>query len=309
MDKLRQLEVFVAAADRMNFSGAARALGVSPAAVSAAIAALEASWGARLFDRTTRSVRLTDTGRALADRSRRILRELEKADTIASTASGQVHGNIKVSAPVSYGVRVLASLFADFLRHNPEVELDIDLSDRRVDLVGEGYDLAIRIGHQIAPGLVARRLAQQRLILCASPNYLARHGEPAVPDDLTRHSCLVFTPRLPSGKWTFTGPGGARRSVAVHGPMQSDNGEVLQQAARLGAGLTLTPHFLVDDALASGELIEVMPQWRSLSLGVYTVRIAGPRPSLRIGRLIEFLKASLAHPSTPLPRHRGEANG
>lgn len=237
---------------------------------------------------------MTDTGRALADRSRRILREIESADAIASAASGQVRGGIKVSAPVSYGVRVLAPLFTEFLRRHPDVELDLDLSDRRVDLVGEGYDLAVRVGHRLAPGLVARKLARQRLILCGSPDYLARHGEPAAPDDLSRHRCLVFTPRLPTGTWAFTGPDGARKSVSVQGPLHSDNGEVLQQAARLGAGLTLAPDFLVADALASGELVEVMPQWRSLSLGVYTVRIAGPRPTLRIGRLIEFLRAALA---------------
>lgn len=297
MDRLRQLELFAAAAERLSFSGAARALGVSPAAVSAAVASLEKKWDVRLFDRTTRNVALTDTGRALLERSRRALREIELAETIAQNAGHQVRGTLRVSAPVSYGLKKLAPLFVDFLKQNPEVELLLDLTDRRVDLLSEGYDLAIRVGHKLAPGLVARKLAGQRLILCASPEYLGRYGAPDQPQDLADHRCLVFTPRTPVGRWSFTGPNKANRTVTVTGPFASDNGEVLQVAAHDGLGITLAPDFLVEGDLASGALVELLPQWQPLRLGIYSVRIGGGQAPLKVRRLIDHLGRGLRAPA------------
>jgi DNA-binding transcriptional LysR family regulator len=293
MDRIRQLEIFTAAADRQSFSGAARALAISPAAVSAGISALEESWRVRLFDRTTRAVRLTDAGRELLDRARRILRELEAAEAVAASDATLVRGAIKISAPVSYGIKVLGPLLAEFLDQNPEVRVKLDLTDRRIDLLAEGYDLAVRVGHQIAAGLLARKIAQQRLVLCAAPVYLERYGTPIVPEDLTTHNCLVFTPRTPVGRWSFVSPTGARRIVSVAGSLQSDNGELLAIAAGAGAGITLAPDFLVQDDLERGALVELMPQWRSLRLGVFTVRIGGGKPPLRVGRLTEFLRGRL----------------
>lgn len=293
MDRVRQLEIFTAAADRQSFSGAARALAISPAAVSAAIFSLEENWRVRLFDRTTRAVRLTDAGRELLERARRILREFDAAEAMAAGDATLVRGAIKVSAPVSYGIKVLGPLLADFLDQNAEVRVKLDLTDRRIDLLAEGYDLAVRVGHQIATGLVARKVGQQRLVLCAAPGYLERHGIPRIPDDLAKHDCLVFTPRMPVGRWSFVGPRGARRIVSVEGSLQSDNGEVLAVAARAGTGITLAPDFLVDDAIESGALVELMPEWQSLTLGVFTVRIGGAKPPLRVSRLTEFLRVRL----------------
>lgn len=300
MDFIRQLEILVAVAERSSFSGAARALGLSPAATSGAVAALEARWGTRLFERTTRAVMLTDTGRALLDRARRLLREAAAADAIAASAASQVRGTLRVSAPVSYGLRVLSPIVADFLEANPGVDLVLDLTDRRVDLLTEGYDLAVRVGHSLSPGLVARRLARQRLMLCAAPAYLDRHGRPGTPEALARHRCLVFTPRLPVGRWSFTHPDEGSRTVAVAGPLASDNGDVLQLAARSGLGITLAPDFLVADALADGTLVELLPDWRPLELGVYTVRVGGGRASPKVARLIDFLRDGLrGTPSRP----------
>jgi DNA-binding transcriptional LysR family regulator len=293
MDRIRQLEVFAAVAERSSFSGAARALGTSPAATSAAVAALEAHWNTRLFERTTRAVMLTETGRALLDRARRLLREAAAADAIAASAATQVRGTLRVSAPVSYGLRVLSPIIADFLEANSGVDLVLDLTDRRVDLLTEGYDMAVRVGHALSPGLVARRLARQRLVLCAAPAYLERHGAPDTPGALARHQCLVFTPRAPFGRWSFAHADGSGRTVSVTGPLASDNGEVLQVAARAGLGITLAPDFLVADAIADGTLVELLPAWRPLELGVYTVRIGGGRASPRVARLIDFLRAGL----------------
>ncbi|MBA3678236.1 MAG: LysR family transcriptional regulator [Sphingosinicella sp.] len=293
MDRLRQLELFAAASERLSFSGAARALGVSPASVSAAIASLEARWNVRLFDRTTRNVALTDTGRALLERSRRALREVELAESIAQSAGRQVRGPLRVSAPVSYGLRKLTPLFVDFLKQNPAVDLILDLTDRRVDLLTEGYDVAVRIGHRLAPGLVARKLAGQRLVLCAAPEYLDRYGFPDQPLDLADHRCLIFTPRTPVGRWSFAGPNRASRTVTVTGPLASDNGEVLQAAARDGLGITLAPDFLVEDDLASGALVELLPEWQPLRLGIYTVRIGGGQAPPKVRHLIEHLGRGL----------------
>lgn len=292
MDRIRHIEIFVAAAERLSFSGAARALNVSPAAVSSAVAALETTWRVRLFDRNTRTVRLTPVGQGLLERSRRILREWDLADAAASAESGELRGLIKVSAPMSFGTKVLAPVVASFLEANPAIDLELDLADRRVDLLAEGYDLAVRVGHQIAPGLVARKLANQTLQLCAAPSYISRNRAPQTPADLTQHNCLVFTPRLPTGRWTFT-RAGERRVVTVAGGLKSDNGEVLQLAARSGLGVTLAPDFLVADDLASGALIELLPGWSSLPLGVYSVRPGGGRATTRIARLIDHLRRSL----------------
>lgn len=303
MDRLRRIEIFVAVADRRNFSAAARALGVSPATVSAAVGALETDWRARLFDRTTRSVRLTAAGSALAEHGRRILRQLEAADVLAAGVSGQVRGTIRISAPVSYGTRVLAGPLAGFLRDHPEVDLTVDLTDRRADLIAEGYDLAIRVGDRIAPGLTAKLLVRQRLVLCAAPSYLDDHGVPEAPEDLASHACLVFTPRLPMARWTFAKGAGMLRDVMVNGPLRSDNGEVLQVAAREGAGITLAPDFLVADDLASGQLVELLVEWRTASLGVYSVRIGGRAP-LRVARLTDYLRDALRSGG-----HGGAKNG
>ena len=195
---------------------------------------------------------------------------------------------------LSYGLRVLAPILATFIERNPGVELTVDLTDRRVDLLREGYDLALRVGHQLSPGLVARLLARHRLILCAAPAYFRGQRMPRTPGELSQHRCLLFTPRTPVGRWSFTGPGRTRRVVSVTGPLLSDNGEILQVAARAGLGITLAPDFLVAEDLAREVLVELMPQWQPLQLGVYTVRVGPGRASPKVARLIEHLHASLA---------------
>jgi DNA-binding transcriptional LysR family regulator len=253
MARLDELEVFVRIVDSGSLSGAARAMGVSKAHVSKRLAALEDRLGARLLQRTTRKVSLTDAGRAFYDRAGTILRDLEEAERAVVSLQSAPRGLLRMSVPVSFGHAYLLPLVIEFMQRHPELNVETSFSDRRVNLVEEGYDLAVRVGGLGDADVVRRRLAATRRFLCASPAYLEKHGTPATLADLRSHPCLLYTYESDVGVWRLQGPDG-EEAVRVSGPLLTNYGDAILDATRAGLGIALLPDFYVAGDLRSGRL-------------------------------------------------------
>src|SRR6201996_1186845 len=234
MDRLRAFEVFAAVVGQGSFVRAADKLETSPANVTRYVNELEQALGARLLNRTSRRLSLTETGKTLYDRALSILEDVAEAEAVASSASIQPRGRLRINAPLSFGIRYLAPLWPRFVARYPEIELDVDLGDRVVDLVEEGYDLAVRISRGGSSAVVSRKLATTRHIVCASPRYIARHGAPANPDDLREHACITYTYPGPGEEWRLLDDAGREHTVAVRSIMQTNNGDTLRAAALAG---------------------------------------------------------------------------
>ncbi len=290
MDKFQEMQAFTAVVDAGSFVGAADAMGLSKAAVSRQIADLESRLAVRLLHRTTRKLSLTDEGEVFYARCRELLGELAEAEAELSARSGQAVGALKVSAPVSFGLLYLAPVWAGFMAAQPQVKLDVTLSDRMVDLVDEGFDIAVRVARLPSSSLVSRKLSSTRMVLCASPEYLQRHGTPQHPSELAQHHVLAYTLMANGDTWDFSGPNGAV-SVKVMPRMHSNSGDTCVAAALGHQGLVLQPTFLIADALRSGALVEVMPQYRALDLGIYalypTRKHVVPKVRLLIDHLVQ----------------------
>lgn len=294
MDKFQEMRVFTAVADAGSFVAAAQALGLSKAAVSRHIAGLESRLGVRLMQRTTRRLSLTAEGELFLARCREILASIEASEAELSTRAGSASGHLKLSVPVSFGTRHLAPLWGAFLQAHPRVSLDVQLSDRVVDLVDEGFDLAVRIASLPDSSLVSRALARTRLVLCASPDYLSRRGTPRHPRDLAGHDLIGYTLLAQSEHWRFTGPEGPL-AVKVRPRLWSNNGDTCVAASRQGAGIQLQPTFLIADELASGALVELLPQYRPPELGIYAVYPTRQFVLPKLRALLDFLGERLAN--------------
>jgi len=288
MNKLRQIEVLVEVVRSGSFVGAAEVLGMSKAAVSRHIGELEARLGVRLLQRTTRRLSLTEAGQIFHARSKDILDSVSESEDEISTQTGTASGQLRISAPVTFGVRHLAPLWGEFRRRHPKVTLDITLADRVVDLIEEGYDLAIRIGRLSSSTLVSRRLAITRMVLCAAPNYLATHGTPIHPHDLAGHEILAYSYWSDKDEWRFDGPEGAV-SVRTQPCLSSNSGDTCWAAALAGQGVILQPSFLVDTDLAAGTLVELMPEYRAVELGIYAVYPTRKHVPAKVRALLDFL--------------------
>lgn len=265
IEHVGDLAIFAAVVEAGSFTGAARALGSSKSAVSSRVRRLEARLGVQLMQRTTRRMALTEAGARLARRVRVVDEELEEASEEARALGSERVGRIRVSAPVSLGERHLASPVAGFLRDNPRVRVALDLAERRVDMIEEGYDLSIRVGELDPSSLRARKLATSRQIVVASPGYLARRGTPTQPEALRDHDCLLYRHLSTGATWLF-GEGPRQLRVPVDGPLQSDSGDLLAQAACAGVGLARLPDFIVGEGLRAGRLVRVLDDHcRSLS--------------------------------------------
>lgn len=260
--QLAAMAVFARVVEAGSFSAAARELGLSKSAVSKSVARLEDRLGLRLLNRTTRKLSLTEAGAAYHAGCRRMLAEAEAAERSVLRLAEAPRGRLRVNLPMSFGVARIAPLLPDFLRRYPEVELDMVFEDRPVDLVEAGYDLAVRIGALSDSSLVARRLCPVRRVVVAAPAYLEARGEPQRPEALAAHACLLYH-YLPSGdSWRFLGPGGEERAVRVSGPARLNNGEALLTACLAGLGVALLPSFLCGEALRTGRLRRLLPDWR-----------------------------------------------
>lgn len=292
MDRLEAMRVFSAVVDAGSFVAAADALGMSKAATSRHVADLEARLGVRLMHRTTRRLSLTPEGELFHARCKTVLADLEEAEAEITARTGEAIGQLKINVPVSFGLLHLAPLWADFMALHPKVVLDITLSDRVVDLVDEGYDLAVRITQMPNSTLVSRKLSSTRVVLCASPEYLAQRGMPTHPSELTRYDVLAYSLMSMGETWEFTGPEGNVR-VKVNPRLRTNNGDTCRAAALQHRGIILQPTFLVGDDLASGALVELMPEYRSIEIGIYAVYPTRKHVPPKVRLLIEFLAKAL----------------
>jgi DNA-binding transcriptional LysR family regulator len=292
MDRLDGIEAFVKVGELGSFSAAAKRLGTSKSAVSKQVAALEDRLGAKLLHRTTRALSLTEAGGAFLERARAILSELAEAESAVSSLNGELQGALWVNAPLSFGIRHVAPAVAPFLAAHPNLTLELDLSDRFVDLVEEGYDLALRIGVLPDSSLIARRLVPVKRLLCAAPSYLDKHGTPQTPADLAAHACLTYRHDRRSGPWLLE-RGGERLQLNVAGPLAANNGDVLLAAAEAGAGIVDLPTFYTCDALRDGRLRAVLPDWSPPKLALHAVYPPNRHLSLKVRTFIDYLAARL----------------
>lgn len=289
MDRLGEMAAFVEVVDKGGFTEASRRLGLSKSAVSKAVAALEARLAVRLLTRTTRRVTPTELGLAYYDRARLVLAGAEEADSLVTAMQATPKGLLRLSAPVAFGVGQVAPALADFLEAYPVVEVQMQLEDRFVDLIAEGFDLAIRIGALVDSSLRVRRLAETRGVLVASPGYLKRHGTPRGIDDLGGHR-LLHTSHLASANfWRLRAPSGDERQVRVGAGLTVNNGEALMKAAEAGAGIAMVPDFMIGDALAASRLVEVLPGRPADILGVHAVYPQGRFQQPKLRAFVDFL--------------------
>lgn len=264
------MEVFVRVAQLGSFSLAANQHNMSKSTVSKHISGLEERLGVRLLNRTTRRLSLTEYGEVYRDHCLRILQEVALADDNMDKFTAEPRGKLKINAPMSFGMLHLAPLLPGFLAAHPQVDIDLILNDRRVDLIDEGFDLAVRIGALDDSNLIARKLATSSIICAASPIYLKKRRAPAHPDDLKNHNCLRYTLSRSGDEWRFA-KGNDTRNVAVSGRIAGNNGDVLRQAAILGEGIIYQPRFLTDDAVSSGKLVEILGDWQTMSIDIFAV--------------------------------------
>lgn len=300
MDKTQEMASFVAVVEAGSFVAAAEALGLSKAAVSRHVGDLERRLGARLLHRTTRRLSLTDDGQRFHARARDLLAAIDEAESEIASRSGEPAGRLRINAPLTFGVMHLAQLWGRFAARHPKVSLEIDLSDRVVDLVEEGYDLAVRITNLPNSQLVSRTLASSRMVLCASPAYLARHGAPAQPADLSTHQVISYSYWSTRDEWSFTGPEGEVR-VRTHPRIHANNGDTCRAAALDGQGIILQPDFLVGEDLRRGTLVELLPDHASLTIGIHAVYPSRKYLPIKTRRMVDFLAEAFASPSWKAP--------
>jgi DNA-binding transcriptional LysR family regulator len=295
MVDLTNLDTFVTVARTGSFAAAARELGVTPALVGRRVQALEDRYGARLIERTTRSQRLTETGEQFLARAETVIDTVEELDDLTSSLPGQLRGRIRVSGPTTLGITRLSAILAKFCAAHPAVTVELQLNDRRTDLIGEGFDLAVRIGNLQPSGLIARRVGSYDFAVCASPDFLAANPAPRTPAELTGARCVLNLNIVPRNSWTFYGPGGGDPIVAeVSGGLQIDNGEAQRAAALAGAGIVYLPLELAAADIAAGRLVPILTDWRTLSLPVHVVHPSRRFVPRRVSSLIEAIAKGLA---------------
>jgi DNA-binding transcriptional LysR family regulator len=293
MDRFQEMQAFAAVVDAGSFVGASEALSASKAAVSRQVAELEGRLGVRLLHRTTRKLSLTEEGEVFYARCRELLGGVAEAEAEVTARSGQALGVLKISAPVTFGLLHLAGLWAGFMAAHPKVSLEVMLSDRMVDLVEEGFDVAVRIARLPSSSLVSRKLSTARLVLCATPGYLKEHGTPEHPSELAQHQVLAYTLLSTGETWEFDGPDG-HVSVKVTPRMHSNSGDTCRVVALGDQGIILQPTFMIADDLRSGQLVEVLPQYRALEMGIYAMYPTRKHVLPKVRLLIDYLVQEFA---------------
>lgn len=290
MDRLDTLQSFIAVVETGSFSEAAERLDVGKSVVSRRVSALENRLGVQLLQRTTRRLSLTEAGREFYPRAARLLAELEEAEQSVTEGQETLRGRLRLAAPLSFGLQHLGPALNAFMAEHPELVLDLDLNDREVNLIEEGVDLAVRIGRLDDSTLVAVPLAPVRILLCASPDYLARHGTPQHPRELTGHTGLAYANLPESQQWRFRGASGEEFSVRVPTRLRADNGDVLLDAAIAGLGIVASPTFIAHAALRRGELVPLMPGYRLPETTAYIVYPSRRFVPQRVRTLVDFLR-------------------
>jgi DNA-binding transcriptional LysR family regulator len=281
--------MFAAVVEHRSFTDAAKALSVSKATVSKAVTRLEQHLDTSLFSRTSRRLALTESGKRLADHAARIMAEGQAAEEAARDETADLSGTVRLGAPMTFGLLRVAPLIAEFTKLNPLVDVDLHLSDARIDLVDMGLDATIRIADMPDSSLRARRLADVSMHVVASPAYLAERGRPLHPADLGAHDCLCYSNVTAPDVWRFSGPGEQNVAVQVRARITVNSGEAMLPALRTGVGIARLPDFIVGDAIASGELEEILIDWRSPPFGIHLVTPPSRLRPARVEALLDFL--------------------
>jgi len=289
MDKFEDIQAFIAVVDAGSFTAAADRLGSAKSAVSRRVSALEERLGVQLLHRTTRVLNLTETGRSFYEHGTRILADLEEAEAAVQQEHGELRGMLRLALPLSFGVRHMCGPIATFSKQHPKVRFDLDLDDRRVNLIEDNFDVALRIGRLTDSSLIARRLFDVRAVVCGSPHYLNVHGAPKSPADLDDHQCLVYSNLADPHKWEYEDRNGNRNTVKVDSVMSASSGDFLTNAAAHGMGLVMQPTFIASAAIRSGKLIPVLTDYAWPISPAYAVYPPTRHLSYRVRAFIDFL--------------------
>ena len=291
------MTVFAKVVEQGSFARAAERLSISSSACSRQVAELEAHLDTRLLNRTTRRLSLTESGQGFYEHCVHLLADLEEAEQAAAQNAARPRGTLRITTSINFGVRHVSPAIGAFLAKYPEVRFDVSLSDRIVDLVEEGYDLAIRIGSAGGETVVARKLGEARMVACASPAYLTAHGTPRTPEDLARHACLTYEYMQVRNVWPFRGKDGREHAVRVSGPLHSNNGDLLAAAAVAGVGIAYEPEFILGPDLKAGRLVPILSAYSSPLGPIYAAYPSRRYLSAKVRAFVDFLAERFANAS------------
>ncbi|MEM8579821.1 MAG: LysR family transcriptional regulator [Pseudomonadota bacterium] len=296
MDRLTEMEAFATVVDQGGFTDAAKKMGISKSAVSKHVSSLEARLGARLLNRTTRRVSPTEIGLAYYDRARRVLNDAGEADALVSAMQSEPSGLLRISVATDFGVNHLSPILSRFLHQFPEIQINMVLNNRYVELISEGFDLAVRVGDLEDSTLRARKLTDTTKRMIAAPNYLQRYGTPRRIDDLSDHKLLHYSNQASGNVWKVTAPSGEKRQVRTAGWLTVNDGQSLLNAAMSGLGIAYLPSFLYANALDDGKVVEVLPELPLEAMGIYAVYPPGRFTQPKVRAFIDFLVREFAEP-------------
>lgn len=300
MGKLESIQTFVEIVQREGISEAARHLGIAKSAVSRRLKELEGNLGAQLINRTVKGFNLTPEGSVFYERCLNVLEDLSEAETFVAKGSKVLSGNLRITAPMSFGVLHLTPLIGEFLKIHKNISVELDLNDRLVDLVGEGFDIGIRISGFENSSLIGRKIAAVSHLAVASPNYLAKNGLPKTPGDLIRHKGLVYSHVDLKQYWRFdtAKSNGKVDPSRISSQIKANNGEVLKDFAIAGLGIAVLPSFIVDSAVAEGKLIVILQDYQRPPVHLYMIYQDKKHPSLRAETFVDFVLNYFAKPKS-----------
>lgn len=294
MDRLTEMEAFATVVDQGGFTDAAKKMGISKSAVSKHVSSLEARLGARLLNRTTRRVSPTEIGLAYYDRARRVLTDAGEADALVTSMQAAPSGQLRISVATDFGVNHLSPVIGDFLATYPDISVNMVLNNRYVELISEGFDLAVRIGELEDSTLRARKLMDTNRRMIASPAYIERYGRPKRIDDLNEHKLLHYSSQANGSVWKLTAPSGEKRQIRTGGWLSVNDGQSLLNAAIAGLGIAYLPSFLYAEALERGEVVDVIPDLPMETQGIYAVYPPGRFTQPKVRAFIDFLVDAFA---------------
>ena len=289
MDRFSAMQVFVRVVEHGSFAKASERLGISTSACSRHVADLETHLGSRLLNRTTRRLSLTETGQAFFERSVQLLSDLDDAEQFVAQSARAPRGTLKITCSHNFGTRHLAPAIAEFLLLHPDMKVDVSLSERIVDLVEEGVDLAVRIGQIGSQNLVAKKLGETELIACASPDYLKRHGTPKTPSELANHNCFLYTTTPAQAQWRFIDSKGREETLRINGNLSCNSGDMLMSAAVQGAGIVYEPNFILGPAIRAGRLVQILTDYTAPKADIWAVYPTRRHLSAKVRSFVDFL--------------------
>jgi DNA-binding transcriptional LysR family regulator len=289
MDRLDAMEMFVRIVETGSFSAVAREMSTTQPTISKQITALERRLKTRLLNRSTRRLSLTESGQAYYERCKRIVDDVREAESTLGRLQGPISGNLHIDTSIALGQMFVTPLVLEFQRRYPELTVELTLNDRFIDMVGEGVDVAIRIGRLTDSNLVARRIGATRRATVATPAYLAAHGTPRRPEDLVHHNCLLYSYLSTGNEWLFQGPEGEIR-VRVSGDFKSNNGHALREALLAGRGIAVTPDWLAHDGLRSGAVVAILPEFAPTPMDINAVFPSNRMLSAKVRAFVDFLQ-------------------